>query len=78
MASWNCFLKLSSIDPNRYVESKQAMVTRSRLKAFRISFRVRITLARMFPTMPSRHTVVWLTPSTQKLNTSTLRSSSSV
>ena len=54
----NCFLKLSRMEPKRYVESKQAIETRSRLKAFRISRRVRITDARMLPTMPKMATVV--------------------
>ena len=35
------------------------METSSRLKALRISLRVRITEARMFPTMPRMATVVW-------------------
>ena len=41
------------MDPNRYVESKHARLTRRRLKAFLISLRDIMTEAIEFPTIPN-------------------------
>ena len=51
-------LMLSRMDPKRYVESKQARLTRRRLNAFRISFRDMMTEAIELPTMPNTARVV--------------------
>ena len=51
-------LMLSRMEPKRYVESKQARLTRRRLNAFRISFRDMMTEAIELPTMPNTARVV--------------------
>ena len=49
---------LSRMEPKRYVESKQARLTRRRLNAFRISFRDMMTEAIELPTIPNTARVV--------------------
>ena len=53
---FSIYLKLSSIDPNRYVESKQARLTRRRLKLFLISRLQTMTEATVLPAMPKTAT----------------------